>query len=113
VRYWSVEEARAYLPRLRELLSVVRGVATAAARAPTNGHGPVDAADEVQAALEELQAGDIILREAESGLIDFHARSSDGVVYLLCWRDPEPDLAWWHLPDEGFAGRKPLPRDPG
>jgi hypothetical protein len=112
VRYWSVEEARAYLPRLRELLSVIRGVATGAARAPTNGHGPVDAADEVQAALEELQAGDIILREAESGLIDFHARAADGVVYLLCWRDPEPDLAWWHLPEEGFAGRKPLPRDP-
>ena len=24
----------------------------------------------------------------------------------------EDDLEWWHLPDEGFAGRKPLPRDP-
>jgi len=33
-------------------------------------------------------------------------------VYLLCWRDPEADLTWWHLPEEGFAGRKPLPRDP-
>ncbi len=112
MKFWTVDEARGYLPRVRELLGVVRGVATGAARAPGNGHGPVGAGAEVEAALQELDAADIILRDAESGLIDFHARGADGVVYLLCWRDPEPDLAWWHLPEEGFAGRKPLPRDP-
>jgi hypothetical protein len=112
VRFWTESEASAYLPRLRDILSLVRGVAVAAARAPTNGHGPVGAADDVRAALAELEEGDIILRDAESGLVDFHARGADGVVYYLCWRDPEPDLAWWHLPEEGFAGRKPLPRHP-
>jgi hypothetical protein len=112
VKFWTVAEARAYLPRLRELLAAVRGVAGGAAKAPSNGHGPIGAAGAVRAALEELEAGDIILRDAESGLVDFHARGADGVVYLLCWRDPEIDLAWWHLPEEGFAGRKPLPRDP-
>jgi len=109
---WTVDEARAYLPRLRELLAAVRGVAGGAAKARSNGHGPVDAAAAVRACLEELEAGDIILRDASSGLVDFHARGADGVVYLLCWRDPEADLTWWHLPEEGFAGRKPLPRDP-
>jgi hypothetical protein len=112
VKYWTVAEARAYLPRLRELLASVRGVAGGAAKAPSNGHGPIGAGAAVRAGLEELEAGDIILRDAESGLVDFHARGADGVVYLLCWRDPETDLAWWHLPEEGFAGRKPLPRDP-
>jgi hypothetical protein len=72
----------------------------------------VGAADSVQASLEELRDGDIILRDAESGLIDFHARGSDGVVYFLCWRDGDSDLGWWHLPEEGFPGRKPLPRVP-
>ena len=43
--------------------------------------------------------------------LDESARGADGVVYLLCWRLDEPDLAWWHLPEDGFAGRKPLPRD--
>ncbi len=112
MRFWTVEEARAYLPRLRDLLAVIRGVAVGAARAPTNGHGPIGVVDEVRAGLDELRAGDLVLRDPESGLIDFHARGTDGVVYLLCWRDPEPDLSWWHLPEEGFAGRKPLPRDP-
>jgi hypothetical protein len=112
MRFWRVEEARAYLPRLRELLAVVRQVAQAAANAPTNSHGPVGMADKVREALQEFEAGDIIVRDVVEGIIDFHAQGADGVVYYLCWRDPEPDLAWWHLPEEGFAGRKPLPRDP-
>ncbi len=67
---------------------------------------------DAQEAFEELEEGDIILRDAASGLIDFHARGADGVTYLLCWRLGEPELAWWHLPSEGFAKRKPLPREP-
>ena len=112
MRYWTVEEARAYLPRLRELLDTIGQMAGALAHAPGNGHGPVGRARQVRAALAELQEGDIILRDAESGLIDFHALGPDGVVYFLCWKDPEPDLEYWHLPEEGFAGRKPLPRNP-
>jgi hypothetical protein len=112
MRYWTVDEARAYLPRLRELLGLIRSVAVAAVKAPTNGHGPVDVADAVKSALDEIEAGDIILRNLDQGIIDFHAHGADGVVYFLCWRDPEEELGWWHLPEEGFAGRKPLPRDP-
>jgi Uncharacterized conserved protein (DUF2203) len=112
MRYWTVEEARAYLPRVRELLDVIRGVAVAMASAPGNGHGPLGSGRRVREALGELEEGDIVLRDAESGLIDFHAVGEDGVVYFLCWRDPEPDIGYWHLPEEGFAGRKPLPRAP-
>jgi len=46
-------------------------------------------------------------------LVDFPALGEDGVVYYLCWRlDDGDQVAWWHLPAEGFAGRKPLPRQP-
>jgi hypothetical protein len=112
VRFWTVEEARGYLPRMRDLLATIREVVLAASKAPTNGHGPIGVADAVKEALEELERGDIVVRDVEQGLIDFHARGADGVVYFLCWRDDEDDLGWWHLPEEGFAGRKPLPRDP-
>ena len=110
MRYWTVAEARAYLPRLRELIERIRLAAAVVARAKHNGHGPV--AGGVPEALAELAEGDIILRDAGTGLIDFHARGPDGVVYLLCWRADEDDLGWWHLPEEGFAGRKRLPRHP-
>jgi hypothetical protein len=46
-----------------------------------------------------------------SGLLDFHAMGRDGVVYYLCWKRGEPELAWWHLPEDGYPGRKPLPRE--
>ena len=53
-----------------------------------------------------------LLRDADSGLLDFPAVTTRGVVYLLCWKRDEEDLAWWHFAEEGFAGRKPLPLSP-
>lgn len=108
-RFWTVEEARAYLPRARALVECVRDAALAAERVRGNGHrGTPEGLDD---AMRELENGDVILRDPASGLIDFHALGDDGVVYYLCWRLDEDDLAWWHLPEEGFGGRKPLPRD--
>jgi hypothetical protein len=112
VRYWTVDEASAYLPRLAELVAGIREAVGVAARASTNGHRRVGPSIDPRQAIAELQNGDIILRDPEQGIIDFHARGQDGVVYLLCWRLGEDELGWWHLPEEGFAGRKPLPRDP-
>jgi hypothetical protein len=54
--------------------------------------------------LEEWQ---IVLRDFETGLVDFPAVISGEEVYL-CWRLGEPDVAYWHRPDEGFGGRHPL-----
>lgn len=111
MRYWTVEEARRYLPRLRHLVEVVRKGTTLAAVSRSNGHGPPPDEDP-RAALTELEAGGIIVSDPSTGLVDFHARGADGVVYHLCYRLDENDLEWWHLPQEGFPGRKRLPRDP-
>jgi hypothetical protein len=110
LRFWSVDEARAYLPRLRDLVERIKQAADARARVRSNGQGPPPA--DIDDALSELAAGDIILRDPHAGLIDFHAQGEDGVVYLLCWKLGEGDLEWWHPPDTGFAGRRRLPRDP-
>ena len=112
MRYWTVDEARAYLPRVRQLVEVIRHAARAHAGKVPSDNGSRSPMVDAQEAFEELQAGDIILRDADSGLLDFHARGGDGVVYYLCWRLGDEDLSWWHLPEEGFPGRKPLPRDP-
>ena len=113
MRYWTVAEAREYLPRLRQLVGVIRHAAQAHAGKIPSVNGNRSPMVDAQEAFEELQAGDIVLRDAHTGLIDFHARGADGVVYHLCWRfDDGDELSWWHLPSEGFPGRKPLPRDP-
>ena len=112
MRYWTVPEARAYLPRLRELVALVQDAGLVAERSGGNGHGRSANDEAVQAALAELEEGDIVLRHLGAGLVDFPARGEDGVVYLLCYKLDEDDLEWWHRPEDGFAGRQRLPRDP-
>jgi hypothetical protein len=120
VRFWTISEARAYLPRLRQLLDVLTTAALTAARARGNGKGSVRVESggspppvTPQEAVAELKQGSIALRDLASGLVDFPARDEDGVVYFLCWRREDDELGWWHLPEDGFAGRRPLPRSPG
>ena len=50
---------------------------------------------------------DLIVRDVESGLVDFAAMRDDEAVYL-CWRLGEPSIGFWHPRDTGFGGRQPL-----
>ena len=127
---WTLDEARAYLPRLRRLLGIVRQAADVSVRASANGHGtaPARAAgiapgSEPEAetddhsigpseALAEIEDRGIVLRDVGRGLVDFPSRHASGQVVLLCWQEGEDDIGWWHLPDDGFAGRRPLPVPP-
>jgi hypothetical protein len=47
------------------------------------------------------------VKDMDRGLIDFPA-DVDGEDALLCWHVGEPRIAFWHSPDDGFAGRRPL-----
>ena len=41
-------------------------------------------------------------------LLDFPAEL-DGDTVLLCWLEGERELRWYHKPEHGFAGRRPIP----
>ena len=41
-------------------------------------------------------------------LLDFPAEL-DGDIVLLCWLEGERELRWYHKPEHGFAGRRPIP----
>ena len=43
----------------------------------------------------------------EHGLLDFPTQL-DGRWVFLCWRAQEPEIQAWHEIDGGFAGRRPL-----
>ena len=63
---------------------------------------------ELSRAVGELKAVDIVLRDVERGLVDFPAIREGEEVYL-CWLvDEEDRIAFWHEPEAGFAGRRPL-----
>jgi hypothetical protein len=63
--------------------------------------------DQMQAAVERLDAWDVTLRDIETGLVDFPALVSGRQVWL-CWRLGEGDVAWWHEFSAGVGGRRPL-----
>ena len=118
MRYFTEEEARGYLPRLRRILSLLKRSADLGVRAGTNGHAtvrvPATADDapldlDPQQALDELEGEGIVLRDPVRGLVDFPCLHASGRVVQLCWELGEEDLRWWHLPEDGFAGRRPLP----
>jgi hypothetical protein len=103
------------LGRLREARAQLsdRGARKALSDAsPKNGGGaPGRLVSEgflgVREALIELREREIVLRDLDRGLVDFPAIRDDREVYL-CWQEGEDEIRFWHEPDAGFAGRRPI-----
>jgi hypothetical protein len=110
-RIFTRDEAESALPLVRR---IVADVLATAARIRESG-ADNDELPGLQADLEEL------LRELEAmgcyfkdwnftvGLVDFPA-VVDGETVFLCWRSDESELAWYHRIEDGFQGRRPLPK---
>ena len=65
----------------------------------------------VQSALERIHATGCVVKDLDTGLLDFPARLNNEEIYY-CWRVGEDRIRFYHRQDEGFAGRKPIdPRD--
>ena len=122
-------EAESLLPRITPVLREIQRlrhdqmahdaeVATDRAKVLGNGHMPPDklrqhqlesAAAERQIArlVRALSERGILLKDLDTGLIDFPTLRDGREVYL-CWRLGEPHIAWWHEIETGFSGRLPL-----
>ena len=57
--------------------------------------------------ISELEDLGLQVKDLDSGLVDFPAERY-GEKVLLCWRYGESEVCYWHKPNEGFNGRKPL-----
>jgi hypothetical protein len=66
------------------------------------------AAEAVADCVRRIDEAGVQVKDLGEGLLDFPARHR-GEDVLLCWKVGEPEVAFWHGLDEGFAGRKPLP----
>jgi hypothetical protein len=94
---YTPEEARELLPLVR---STILQIASLRRRLDVS-------ADELRALLDFLDSHGVVLRDVETGLVDFPT-TRDGEPAWLCWRFEDPDLAFWHTTREGFASRRPL-----
>ncbi len=117
---YTADEANALLPALRTALQRIRdarqvvlsGGKRIRQTTPLDGGGAEgkefwEALQMLRREVEGLNDQGIVLRDPESGLVDFPARR-DGREIFLCWRLGEERVGYWHGPDSGFAGRKPL-----
>jgi len=63
--------------------------------------------EEIEGSIEEIRQCGGQLKGLDLGLVDFPAER-DGELILLCWQYGEKEIGYYHTPDGGFAGRKPL-----
>jgi len=109
----ALDELRSRLPRLREARQRLIGTSERITSAVEVDGGGVEGSDwfRAQEALKTelvwLAERGILLRDPETGLIDFPARR-DGRRVFLCWRLGEDRVAWFHDEQTGFSGRRPL-----
>ncbi len=117
---YTVEEANELLPHLAPTLVELRDkfeaateVRAAIGRAAASNGGSAQRErwsrllGRVAELLDRLQSWQIVFRDVDTGLVDFPA-TVDGRDAYLCWRLGEPEVAYWHSTDEGFADRRPL-----
>lgn len=115
---YTIEEAEQMLPevalRMARLAALQRQAAAALAgarrRARRNGHrGGLDAelAGEMGAVLTWFEENHLQVKGVSPPLVDFPAEYG-GREVLLCWTEGEERIGWWHLPESGFAGRRPI-----
>ncbi|HSI91904.1 MAG TPA: DUF2203 domain-containing protein [Jiangellaceae bacterium] len=120
-RIFTVAEARQFLPELqdraRELITL-RADTTELADAVREGR-PSTLGGQAEYKAGEARVHELLEWIVGAGLepksiapllIDFHAEI-DGQLVLLCWLENEPALEWYHKPEYGFSGRRPIPPD--
>jgi hypothetical protein len=130
-RVFTVEEANAMLERVRplteEMVAHRRALAQAMARQEriegkvrTNGGAMppgepaelaaavAEEAEAVARCLERISELGAVVKDLDTGLVDFPAMRGGEDVFL-CWQLGEDEIRYWHGLEEGFAGRKELP----
>ena len=126
-RLFTVNEANELLPKLRplveQILENIRRLKTVSetvirkeqldAEAPDlmdrlrRDSGVARLIGEVQGWVEEINAHGCMCKGVEQGLVDFPCMLGTEVVFL-CWQLGEPNVAFWHRIEDGFAGRRRL-----
>ena len=119
-RLFTVAEANEELAELRRRLPLLRearqGLIDSAERideAVAVDGGGVAGSDwfrhqqTLKAEVTYLADRGILLRDPETGLVDFPAER-DGERVFLCWRLGEDDVAYYHGEHSGFSGRRRL-----
>lgn len=130
-RFFTLIEAESYLPEIAELLNrcheaklayqqaeadiakfkrdiaLAGGMAVSHDRMGAYARRKQESVEQLQTAVQRFEAIGCLLKDVDTGLMDFptlyHARE----VYL-CWKAGENGITYWHRVEDGFKGRRPI-----
>jgi hypothetical protein len=121
-RYFTFEQASAVVRLIRPLMAEILRIRQSIVDQQPNlwpvlehaaGNGGSREASQVaqefqrlDGLVREIQATGAIIKDINTGLVDFPALREGREVYL-CWKYGEDELSFWHDLDAGFAGRQP------
>ncbi len=125
-RTYTIDEANAVVPQVRAMLLQLAVEQRRLDVSHADMHRQLDANGDPAAAIAagrreaevaEIREGmrnlltllgdlGVELRDIEMGLVDFPGER-DGMTVWLCWRLADPEVAFWHRTDEGYATRRP------
>ena len=121
-KHYTLAEARAMMPKIREWLERMNQLRHNYAeisqrvdsmlntQSDVGGNSvnqSIKLLSDIQGILREFKNHEIQVKDAERGLIDFPSRRGTREVFL-CWEKDEDDIAHWHELDTGYDGREPL-----
>lgn len=121
-RHYTVEEARALLPQIRQWLSHLQQLRARMEEAHARLHPLLEQGNDVggervnsllksmtefKAVFREFERREIQIKDLDRGLLDFPSIRQGREVFL-CWEQDEEDIEFWHELDSGYAGRDPL-----
>lgn len=127
MKYFTADEADALIPELEKIFSAVADLTATAELKAASLRRREQAGDEDPAAtaidrsqLQFLASGinewmqqivelGALPKGVSPALVDFPSRV-DGREAYLCWKLGEKRVTHYHLVDEGFSTRKPLPK---
>jgi hypothetical protein len=121
-RHYTLEEARALLPDIRQWLSrldllreqlqsanrtIEALLDTGADAGGSTVNQRIRFLAEMQSLFREFERREIQIKDLERGLIDFPSLR-EGQEVFLCWEKEEDDIEHWHDLDSGYSGRQSL-----
>lgn len=62
---------------------------------------------EIKELIEVIESFGVLVKGLDPVIVDFPSKNN-GEDILLCWKEDEEHIEFWHGKYEGFAGRKPI-----
>jgi hypothetical protein len=118
-KYFTPSEAKKTLPLVKQIVEDIlnksRELKLLAEDLGLNAEtdpSAVKMMDELKVYLQEIEDLGCYYKDwsFSIGMVDFPS-VIQGEEVLLCWRSDEEDISYYHDPEAGYQGRKPIPED--